>query len=76
MRKREKALIFYEHIEKHLQNLNPSNCNNGYLYEPKVMCKICNKTVNQIVKEKQIEETLNGFRKAQNYISRLTVERR
>ena len=70
MRKREKALIFYEHIEKHLQNLNPS------IYEPKVMCKICNKTVNQIVKEKQIEETLNGFRKAQNYISRLTVERR
>ena len=68
MRKREKALIFYEHIEKHIQNSS--------IYEPKVMCKICNKTVNQIIKEKQIEETLNGFRKAQNYISRLTVERR
>ncbi len=45
MRKREKALKFLEHIEDHLRG-------SGWeLYPPKVMCKICNKTIDEIIEE-------------------------
>ena len=44
-RKMKKALIFIEHVEKHLDEI----------FEPidnaKVMCKICNKTIDEIYEE-------------------------
>ena len=44
--KREKALLFVEHIEKHLHQ------SDGFKYKlygnPKVICKICGKTIDQI----------------------------
>lgn len=44
--KREKALLFVEHIENHLAE------SDGFKYKlyghPKVMCKICEKTIDQI----------------------------
>ena len=59
MRKREKALIFYEHLEKHLNH-------SDWL----IMCKICNKSIIQIVNEKKREETLKAFRKAQDELDK------
>jgi hypothetical protein len=49
MRKREKALLFVEHIEQHLR------ASDGFklrIYgDPKVICKICGKTIDQIAEE-------------------------
>jgi hypothetical protein len=49
MRKREKALLFVEHIERHLE------ASDGLKYKlygnPKVICKICGKTIDQIAEE-------------------------
>jgi hypothetical protein len=49
MRKRDKALKFVEHIENHLAK------SEGFKYklygEPKVLCKICGKTIDQIAEE-------------------------
>jgi len=41
MRKREKALLFVEHIERHLKKMEDSQ-------DLKVICKICGKTIDQI----------------------------
>jgi type I restriction-modification system DNA methylase subunit len=47
MRKREKALLFVEHIERHIKNGDdvrvPRNA--------KVLCKFCDKTIDQIANE-------------------------
>ena len=43
--KEQKALIFVEHIDKHLKQMY------GYDTKAKVMCKICNKTINEIIRE-------------------------
>ena len=48
--KRGRALIFVEHIEKHLRQWEKDkNFEEGSL---KVMCKICDKPIDEIVKEK------------------------
>jgi len=51
MKKAEKALKFVEHIENHLAH------SEGFKYKlygnPKVMCKICGKTIDQIAREKK-----------------------
>jgi len=39
-----KAVLFVEHIEEHLNEMG--------LSEESVMCKICNKTIDEIYKEK------------------------
>ena len=46
MKKREEALIFVEHIEAHLKELG---------IDGKVMCKICDKTIDEIISEKVTE---------------------
>jgi hypothetical protein len=44
MRKRDKALLFVEHIERHLKKMEDSQ-------DLKVICKICGKTIDQIAEE-------------------------
>ena len=39
-----KSLIFVEHIEQHLKDMYGS-------FDPRVICKICGKTIDEIVKE-------------------------
>jgi len=55
MRKRDKALKFVEHIEEHLKELDQQDQDESRGYSLKnprqVMCKICNKTIDQIAEE-------------------------
>lgn len=57
MRKREKALIFFKHIEKHLKEMEEEYEIEirGYSIRKKlkVMCKICSKTIDEIVEEEK-----------------------
>lgn len=60
MRKREKALKFVEHIERHLKQLDEDEEVEAKGYNlPQhrvVACKICNKTIDEIAEEK-VEES-------------------
>jgi hypothetical protein len=49
MRKRDKALLFVEHIERHLETGN--GLHHKLYGNPKVICKICGKTIDQIAEE-------------------------
>lgn len=42
--KKEKALIFIEHVEKHLEDIFGKD-------NAKVICKICGKNIDEIVEE-------------------------
>jgi len=49
--KRDKALKFVEHIERHLESSRMANIGRGSRYQlvvPKVCCKICDKTIDEI----------------------------
>ena len=41
----KKAVIFVRHIERHLRDM--------FNYDAKVVCKICDKTIDQIYKEEK-----------------------
>lgn len=43
---RDKAEIFVKHIENHISEMTPEQRGDG-----RVICKICNKTIDEIVKE-------------------------
>lgn len=45
----EKALIFVRHIENHLLPRDGK----WRIYPPKVICKICNKTIDEIYEEEK-----------------------
>jgi hypothetical protein len=53
MRKREKALLFVEHIEEHLRK------SDGFKYklygDPKVICKICGQTIDEIAERERVK---------------------
>jgi len=55
--KREKALCFVEHIEKHLKELDEQDLaeSRGYTlkYPRVVLCKICEKTIDEIFEERR-----------------------
>lgn len=50
IKKMEKALIFVEHVEEHLKTMFKPEDND------KVICKICNKTIDEIYKEHKENE--------------------
>jgi len=47
MRKREKAVLFVKHIEQHIKNGDDATVPRN----AKVLCKFCDKTLDQIAKE-------------------------
>lgn len=47
MRKRDKALLFVEHIENHIKNGDDASVPKN----AKVLCKFCDKTIDQIAEE-------------------------
>lgn len=50
-----KAVVFVKHIEDHLQKIFPPKRRERgteyRIYPPKVVCKICNKTIDEIFEE-------------------------
>ena len=67
-KEKDRAEIFVKHIEDHLKKMSPEERGHG-----KVMCKICGKTIDDIVRE----ETKKGiwiadgvYQLQKNYIDR------